>query len=175
MKLSDGTIYLRALEPSDLDTVYLLETESALTDSGFFSAPPSRMFLSRYLQEYDADVFAARQVRFGICLSSTGQLIGTADLSDLNFQSRNGFIGIGLLPAMRGRGLGARAVRLLCGYAREELHLHCLCVQVAADNEASRRLFEACGFSTCGCLRSWLRRGAKYYDALLLQILFPHS
>ena len=51
--------------------------------------------------------------------------------------------------------------------------MHQLAAQIACDNEASRRLFDRCGFKPCGMLRSWLRRGRHYADAIIVQRLFP--
>ncbi len=71
-----------------------------------------------------------------------------------------------------GKGMGTKALDLLCSYASEVLGMHQLAAQIACDNEASRRLFDRCGFKPCGMLRSWLRRGRHYADAIIVQRLF---
>ncbi len=77
------------------------------------------------------------------------------------------------MESERGKGMGTKALDLLCSYASEVLGMHQLAAQIACDNEASRRLFDRCGFKPCGMLRSWLRRGRHYADAIIVQRLFP--
>lgn len=173
MTISDTTVLLRAPEPSDLDTLYMLENASALAESGFTTAPLSRFELSEYIRGYRGDIYSERQLRLMIVDRASGETVGAVDITDYEPRDRRGFVGIAILESHRRRGLGTAALTLACGYAAEVLGMHQLAAQTAYDNEASRRLFERCGFKTCGSMRSWLRRGRHYADALLYQRIFP--
>ena len=50
--------------------------------------------------------------------------------------------------------------------------MHQLAAVVAVDNAPSIALFKSCGFKSTGRLRSWIRRGRTYADALIFQRLF---
>ena len=56
-------------------------------------------------------------------------------------------------------------------YAFGFLFLKQLVVHVAADNEASLRLFGSCGFVQCGLLKEWWFAGGKFKDVVLMQCI----
>ena len=64
--LQDNEIRLRAPEPSDLDRMYIWENDPALWPFGSAMAPFSRKQLSDYIESYDGDIFASRQLRLVI-------------------------------------------------------------------------------------------------------------
>lgn len=172
MQISDTRIILRPVEPEDLDTLYLLENATSRAEGGFATAPASRFELSRYIESYSADIFAEKQLRLMIVARDSGRTVGAIDISDFDARNRRGFVGIAVIEDERRKGYGRAALEVLCGYAADVLGMHQLDAQIAYDNEASRALFGACGFRTCGRLRSWLRRGSSYADALLYQRIF---
>lgn len=171
--ISNDKVSLRAVEPDDLDMLFMLENDPDAAENSFGNAPASRHMLWQYIENYSADIHSAGELRLVIVDNQSGTAAGTIDISDYNNRDRHGFVGIALLPQWRNRGLGTAALRLLCRYAAETVGAHCLAAQIASDNEASRHIFASAGFRTCGSLRSWIRRGPHYADALLYQILFP--
>ena len=164
-------VLLRAAEPFDLDFLYTLENENVSTD-GALTAPPSRRMLHDYLTAYSADIFADKQLRLVIADAATGDAVGAVDIYDFAPRDRRGYVGIAVLERFRGRGYGKAALDALCTFASGSLGMHQLAAMVAADNDAARSLFASCGFKGCGRLRSWLRRGTRYADAIIFQRLF---
>lgn len=173
MTISNSIVCLRAVEPEDLDTLYILENATGRAESGFSSAPHSRYEIGNYITNYSADIYSERQLRLMIVARDTGHTVGAIDIADYEPRDRRGFVGIAIVEDERRRGYGKAALALLCDYASEVLGLHQLVAQVAIDNEASRGLFTSCGFKSCGKLRSWIRRGSKYTDVVLFQRIFP--
>lgn len=173
--IEDNDIRLRAVEPDDLDFLYMLEACEGSADASLNPAPVSRQLLWEYIQNYRADIHADGQLRLVIEVtdgSGIGHRAGTVDISDFDAFNGRGFVGIIIDPALRGRGYGRRALDLLCRYAPVSLGMHQLAAVVAVDNDASKALFKTCGFKSSGRLRSWLRRGRTYADALIFQRLF---
>lgn len=168
--LSSGHVSLRAPEPSDLDFLYCLENQPDSFTTGWTNAPVSRQMLWDYLQAYSADIYSTRQLRLIICADTTA--VGVVDLAEYDPANERAFVGIAILPQYQGNGYAKEALNLLMDYASTTLGMHQLCAIVAVDNEASRGLFLDAGFRSAGKLRSWLRRGRQYTDALLLQKLF---
>ncbi|MCM1066253.1 MAG: GNAT family N-acetyltransferase [Muribaculaceae bacterium] len=163
---------LRAPEPSDLDFLFTLESAEACGEGSFASAPVSRQMLWEYINSYDADIYAARQLRLIAVDSASGERVGAVDIYDFDPRNRRGFVGIAIVEGKRGLGYGKQALEALCLYASSTLGIHQLAAVVAEDNAASRALFTACAFKGCGRLRSWLRRGTQYADAIIFQRLF---
>lgn len=172
MILENDIVRLRAVEPDDLDFIYALETSEGAAENGFTTAPPSRHLLWEYIQNYSADIYVDRQLRLIIEDVSTDQTAGAIDIADFEPRDRRGFVGIVISPTLRRRGLALAALKLLCRYAADTIGMHQLAAVVAIDNEASRHLFTSAGFKPAGRLRSWVRRGNQYTDALIFQHLF---
>lgn len=170
--LSNETVTLRALEPTDLDTLYRWENDTALWTVSDTAAPYSREALWHYLQQYTGDIYAQRQLRLMITLTSDGTPVGTVDF--LNFDPLNNRAELGLFIAneWRGKGLGRQALERLTAYARDHIGLRQLYVFIALDNEVCLNLFEDFGYSRSGILKSWVKRGNTYRDVALLQMIF---
>ena len=92
--LSNDIVTLRALEPTDLDTLYRWENDTALWTVSDTAAPYSRESLWHYLEQYTGDIYAQRQLRLMITLTENGAPVGTVDL--LNFDPLNNRAELGL-------------------------------------------------------------------------------
>ena len=102
---------------------------------------------------------------FRAMIDVDGTAIGTIILSDIDM--RNGIAEIHIKLAdecERGKGYGSDAVAALIKYAFNELRLNCVYCRIKEDNIASQKMFEKCGFSKDGCLRSRVYRNGRYYD-----------
>lgn len=84
-------------------------------------APLSRHAIAEYIANYDADIFAARQLRLIVVENATGNAAGAVDLYDFDPLSLRAGIGIIIDENARGHGFGTRALTLLWQYA--SLHL----------------------------------------------------
>ena len=170
--LSNDIVALRALEPTDLDTLYRWENDTALWSVSDTIAPYSREALWHYLENYTGDIYAQRQLRLMITTPTDGSPVGTVDF--LNFDPLNNRAELGLFidSEYRGKGLGRQALELLTAYARDHIGLRQLYVFIALDNEVCLRLFEDFGYSRAGTLKSWVKRGNTYRDVALMQMIF---
>ncbi len=170
--LSNDTVTLRALEPTDLDTLYRWENDTALWTVSDTAAPYSREALWSYLQQYTGDIYAQRQLRLMITLSSDGTPVGTVDFLYFDPLNNRAELGLFIADEWRGKGLGRQALERLTAYARDHIGLRQLYVFIALDNEVCLKLFEDYGYSRCGILKSWVKRGNTYRDVALLQMIF---
>ena len=85
---------------------------------------------------------------------------------------RHATIDIYLDPALRGRGLGADAVRTLARHLISAHGHHRLEIDPAADNAAAIRCYEKVGFAPVGILRRSERgNDGAWHDALLMDLL----
>jgi RimJ/RimL family protein N-acetyltransferase len=80
-------------------------------------------------------------------------------------------IGFWLVPRIRGRGLGSRAVALFARSAVTDAGLARVEALVLPDNTASQRLLEKAGFRREGHLRSYLVFDQQRTDALIYSLL----
>lgn len=80
-------------------------------------------------------------------------------------------VGIGLLPAARGRGAGVGALRLLVAHLFATTDLDRVEAATDVDNAPARRALEAAGFRAEGVVRGAQLRGGTRRDMVLLGVL----
>ena len=170
--LQDDALILRAPEMSDLETLFAWENDSSLWHVGNTIAPYTHRQLYEYIDTYEADIFKSRQLRFVIMEKESERCVGVIDLFDFEPINRHASLGILISADDRGKGYACKAISLLCNYCGTHLGIHSLTAVTEKTNQSAINLFRKCGFDTCGCLRSWIRRGNVYNDAVLFQILF---
>lgn len=165
-------VLLRALEPTDLDILYKWENDAKLWLVTDTMAPFSRQMLWQYLENYTGDIYQSRELRLMVCDVATGEPIGTVDFFNFSPLNNRAELGLFIAPEFRGRGLGRKALELLCDYACNHIGLRQIYVYITVDNEACLSLFDDYGFSHVGILKHWVKRGNRYTDVVLMQIVF---
>lgn len=163
--LANDFIKLRALEPTDIDTIYRWENDTRLWADSSVVAPFSRKQVWDYINSYTADPFVSGELRLMIVDAAKGTPLGLIDLTDFDSINRRAQVGVMVDIAYQHRGVAGAALELMARYCRERLGLHQIWAIVAADNQASRALFASGGFVVSGHLKSWLRVGCEYRDA----------
>ncbi|MEW1642520.1 MULTISPECIES: GNAT family protein [unclassified Streptomyces] len=108
---------------------------------------------------------------FSVVERDTGALIGSAMLWGIDTHNRIAHIGLGLLPAFRGKGHGTDVVAVLCRYGFVVRGLHRLQIETLADNGAMLRSAERNGFVREGVLRSAAWVLGEFVDEVLLGLL----
>ena len=169
VSLKGEHIYLRALEPEDLDFVYEIENDTSLWALSDTQTPYSRFTLRQYLENAQQDIFEAKQLRLAIC-TIDDTTIGLIDVFD--FDVKNKRAGIGILikdEKNRYKGYGKEALDLLVNYCFKSLHLHQLYANVIETNVASLRLFENNGFKKIGLKEDWSFDGQQFSNEYMLQ------
>ncbi len=175
LTLQGDTIYLRALEPEDLDFIYRIENDEALWEMSTTQTPYSRFLIRQYLENAHQDIYEAKQLRLVICTRDTDTSIGLIDLFEYNPAHHRAGIGILIVGEEdRKRGYGAEALTLLVRYSFAHLHLHQLYANITVDNMPSIRLFEGEGFQKIGVKKDWNLVGGAYKDELLYQLVYVH-
>lgn len=170
--LEHDHIFLRALEPEDLDILYLWENDPAVWHLSGTLAPFSRFILKQYLDNAHKDIFEHKQLRLIIELREEKRPLGTIDLFD--FDPLHLRAGIGILIADssdRGKGYAREALETLIQYCFSVLGLHQLWCNIAACNKPSIKLFESAGFIKIGEKKEWLFNGHDFDDEWLFQCL----
>ena len=171
MKLAGKHIYLRAIEPKDLEFLYELENNPEIWEVSGTLAPYSKHVLKKYLEQAHKDIYEVRQLRLCIC-DVSDKVVGLIDLFD--FDPRNKRAGVGIIIAQskdRNHGMGTEALQLLCDYAFKSLDLRQVYAHVGEHNEASIHLFKKLGFVQSGILEDWLRSGKEFRKVVVFQKL----
>lgn len=172
MELLKGQLVrLRAMEPSDAETMYRWENDTQLWTTSATTRPFSRAVLDDFVASASQDIFAARQLRLIVESLSDGRSVGCVDLFDFDPFHRRAGVGVLVYELVDRRcGYGAEALSLLCRYAFSYLRLEQLWADVALSNGASVGLFAGAGFEHSATRRRWaLSAGGEWDDVMFFQ------
>ena len=131
----------------------------------FFEAPPlasTRQFVMNNIENGYPQFVAI----------ADGAVVGWCDVipKQRPVHAHCGVLGMGLLPAFRGRGLGAALTSATLTEARRR-RLVRIELTVHADNSRAVALYERIGFKTEGVLRDAVRLDGRYKDLILMAIV----
>jgi diamine N-acetyltransferase len=170
--LKGETIYLRALEPNDLEFVYAMENDQSIWEVSNTHTPYSRFLVKQYLENAHQDIYEAKQLRLAICQDEDFPALGLIDLFD--FDPRNNRAGIGIViqgEKNRNQNIGSEALNLLIRYAFYNLNLHQLYANIGCENKASIALFTKFGFQKIGVKKDWTLIDRVYKDEAIFQLI----
>ncbi len=172
--LKGPNVYLRALEPEDLEFVHGIENDEAIWNVSNTQTPYSKFLIRQYLENAHQDIYEAKQLRLAICKNNSQKAIGLIDLFD--YDPRNNRAGIGIViqnSTERGQGYGAESLQLLIDYSFKNLNLHQLYANIGTENETSIKLFTTFGFQKCGIKKDWNLKDSSYHDEAFFQLINP--
>ena len=174
MTLLGTNLFLRALEPEDLEFIYHIENDESIWHVSNTQTPYSKFLIRQYLENAHQDIFEAKQLRLAICIKNTSEAVGLIDLFD--FDPVNHRAGIGIViqkETNRGNGIGKEALGLLIDYSFKQLQLHQLYANIGTDNEPSLKLFATFGFQKIGIKKDWIFRNNSFLDEAIFQLVNP--
>ena len=104
--------------------------------------------------------------------TSTGRVIGSIGLIDVNPRRKSAEVGLGISPKYWGKGHIYETLWILLKYCFDELKLERISALTRSDNLTVIRLFETSGFKVEGTQREALvKYNGKRYDLVLLGLL----
>ncbi|MBC5992961.1 GNAT family N-acetyltransferase [Pontibacter cellulosilyticus] len=171
MFLKTDNTSLRALEPTDLEFLYILENDVSVWHVGNTLVPYSKFVLEQYLENAALDIYTVKQLRLVIC-NTDSEAVGAVDLYDFDPMHRRAGVGIAIAAGHRRNGHAAHALQLLLEYSKNTLQLHQLYCSVTATNLESINLFSKAGFQSIGIRKDWLRTPDGWEDVVEFQKVF---
>ncbi|MCL6460465.1 MAG: GNAT family N-acetyltransferase [Flavobacterium micromati] len=170
--LKGKNIYIRALEPNDLEFIYAIENDQSIWEVSNTHTPYSRFLVKQYLENAHQDIYEAKQLRLAICQDQDFPAVGLVDLFD--FDPKNNRAGVGIViqgNEHRNQNIGSEALALLIEYAFSNLNLHQLFANIGTENVASTALFTKFGFEMIGVKKEWTLINGTYKDEAIFQLL----
>ena len=171
LTLKGQSVYLRALEPEDLDLLVEVENNEEFWEVSSTSVPFSRYILKQYLENSHRDIYEVKQLRLVIC-ENDGLPVGFIDIFDLDPKNRRAALGILIFNRKnRRKGFGKEALELVCKYCFTHLSLHQVYANVGGDNGSSKSLFEKVGFFMTATKKDWNLVEGEYKDEITYQMI----
>jgi ribosomal-protein-alanine N-acetyltransferase len=163
--LTTERLLLRAVESTDLNTIYLSWLNDPAVNRYLETRflPQSMETLHSYWLEHRDDPASPW---FAICLQVDGRHIGNIKLGPIQWQHRRADLSLFIGDrSCWGQGYGTEAIAAVRDWAFAELDLQKLNAGIYAGNLGSRRAFEKCGFSLEGTLRAEVVSRGERLDA----------
>jgi RimJ/RimL family protein N-acetyltransferase len=101
----------------------------------------------------------------------TDEWVGELAITDWDADNHSCSFRIAIGPNGRNRGLGSEAIRLIVDYVFEHLPINRIGLEVFAFNPRAIHVYERCGFTREGVIRSALYWDGEYHDAISMSIL----
>ncbi len=164
-------IYLRALEPEDLEFIHTIENDEIFWEISSTQTPYSKFLIKQYLDNAHKDIYEAKQLRLVIS-NFKDESLGMIDIFDFDFKNNRAGIGI-LIKEIENRkqGYGKEALSLLIDYCFNHLYLHQLYCNISEGNTSSINLFTNQGFKKIGLKEDWNLDGGIYKNEYLFQLI----
>ncbi|MGZ4038753.1 MAG: GNAT family N-acetyltransferase [Bacteroidia bacterium] len=172
MFIKGNHIYLRALEPGDVDVLYKWENNRGIWQVSNTQTPFSRYVLEQFLMNAHEDIYTNKQLRLIISEVDKDAAVGAIDLFDFDPYHLRAGIGILIAEEYRNKGFAFEALQLLQDYAFKTLLLKQLYCNVTVSAASSLQLFEKSGFEKVGLKKNWNRISASdFEDEWFLQLI----
>lgn len=98
-------------------------------------------------------------------------LIGYCGLDKIDNVNSNAEVSLMIFSEFTGKGYGIKSIKILLDYARHNLHLHSVYIEVHKTTD-NWKFWEKCGFKNTGELRCRKYWEGQYYDSIVGSIVF---
>lgn len=128
---------------------------------GWVSPPHTQDAYSRYVERVTSDGHRG----FLVIHEPSGGLVGVINVNNIiRGAFCSAFLGYYAFSDFAGQGHMKRGMSLVLRHAFRELRLHRVEANIQPENEASRALVRACGFSKEGYSKRYLKIGGRWRD-----------
>ncbi|MGK5049315.1 GNAT family N-acetyltransferase [Janthinobacterium sp. GB4P2] len=144
-----STLTIRTLRPDDAAPLLAFEQANRAWFERHIDPRPDDFYSIDGIQAHVAQFLGEHQQgRLHPCVivDEHGELIGRANLKDIDGQAQTAEVGYRIGEQQAGKGLATAALRYLIALAQDEWRLAGLCAYAIDGNAASMRVLERCGF-----------------------------
>ncbi|MEH0827654.1 MULTISPECIES: GNAT family N-acetyltransferase [unclassified Micromonospora] len=155
-RLTDGLVTLRRLAPDDVDVLHRLHGLPEVVANRVPPVAPTREAVLRRCALAESHWLTSASADLAVLDATSGTVAGGCALVYDEPATGQAMLGFSLLPEWRRRGLGGALVRLLAGWAFDQVGLARLWAGTRPDNAGAQRVLESAGFRREGLMRGRL-------------------
>jgi RimJ/RimL family protein N-acetyltransferase len=167
--LTGRRVLLRPWRADDVEAVLAACQDPEIQRWTQVPVPYGRADAEGFVRGVAPSTWADGGALFAVEARDGGALVGSIGL----FHARDGFAEAGYwsAPGHRGLGFTTEALRLLCGWAFDDVGLRRVELHIDPDNAGSRGVAESAGFRAEGLLRQRFLHRGRPTDMLLYSLL----
>jgi len=169
--LSDGVVRLRIGTEADVERIAAFVQDPEITRWTTIPAGQTPPQTREWMQRGMAGMVTGTDLSLVITRVDSDVPLGTIGLHEINRATERAVCGYVVARDSRRKGLGRRALHLICAHAFEEMRLARVEVTIEAINLASRATAESVGFREEGLVRSYMRIAGQRRDMVMYGLL----
>ena len=163
-------IRLRAYEPEDESKLYEWYNDPEVTRHLMLRYPLSHATERDFIEQMKQP--GHNNAHFAVVRKENGELIGGTGLAVPHPEIREGVLGISIgNKSFWDQGYGTDTMRTLCRFGFEMMNLHRIELEVYAENERARKVYERVGFRVEGTRRDAIFKYGRYQDIVVMGLL----
>jgi ribosomal-protein-alanine N-acetyltransferase len=169
--LDDGVVRLRLMVEADVPAVVEAVQDPEIPRWTRVPIPYGEGDARQFRRMTQNGIQAGTDLVALIVSANDDELLGAVGIHGIDPESARCSAGYWVAAEARGRGVAARALRLLCAYAFEELGVKRVELWIDPENKPSLGVAEAVGFTREGLLRSFMPIQGQRRDMLMYSLL----
>jgi [ribosomal protein S5]-alanine N-acetyltransferase len=169
--LDDGVVRLRLMAEADVAAVVEAVRDPEIPRWTRVPTPYGEGDARQFRRMTRNGLAAGTDLAALIVCADDDELLGAVGIHGIDPESGRCSAGYWVAAEARGRGVAARALRLLCAYAFDELGVQRVELWIDPDNGPSLGVAEAVGFTREGLLRSFMPIRGQRRDMLMYSLL----
>ena len=166
-----GPVVLRQFSAADLPMVREMSADPYLPQIGTLPPNASAQEAQAYIDRQRGRLAEGKGFSFAIAEADSGRGVGQIGLWLDGLDQGRATAGYSVMPAARGRGLAAAALRALTSFGWTIPELHRIELYIEPWNAGSVKTAERAGFDREGLLRSHQEIGGRRRDMLLYAMI----
>lgn len=171
MQLHGPTLTLRLPEPEDVDALFALASDPAVTRWFSWGPYERREEAASYLLRLPGQRRRGEQLDLIVVNREHGRPIGITGLNEFSLRDRRCMVGTWFGRDWWGTGANRESKAAMAHLAFEVLGMHRLSSYSNPENVRSTRALEGVGFTREGMLRQWHRHGERWLDVNVFRLL----
>lgn len=169
--LSDGVVRLRLMADRDVDAVVSAVRDPEIPRFTTVPHPYGANDARQWRRMSTTGIQAGTDLATLIVDARSDDLLGAVGIHGLDPATGRCSAGYWVAAAARGRGVATRALRLICGFAFDELGAQRVELWIDPENAPSLGVADAAGFKREGLLRSFMPINGVRRDMLMYSLL----
>jgi [ribosomal protein S5]-alanine N-acetyltransferase len=170
--LRTSRLTLGAFEAGDAPELQRLAGAREIADTTLAIPHPYELdHALAWIGQQRREAVRGRAINFAIRLSSSGALIGSVGLRDIDPEHLQAELGFWVGVPWWGNGYAREAAAAVIAFGFEQLGLNRICAHHMARNPAAGRVLQSAGMQREGFLRQRVRKWGAYEDVVLYATL----
>jgi [ribosomal protein S5]-alanine N-acetyltransferase len=169
--LTDGVVRLRLLTDADLPRVVEAVQDPEIPRWTRVPSPYGEDDARQFRRMTSTGIEAGTDLAALIVSAEGDELLGAAGIHGIDPETGRCSAGYWVAASARGRGVAARALRLLCAHAFHELGVKRIELWIDPQNKPSLGVAHSVGFTREGLLRSFMPIRGERRDMLMYSLL----